>query len=458
MQNATRLLDILDRAYGGTIVDEKEFDLKVVAGGVASALHKYGIRFDPAHIIQSDDDMNDRLFQAAVEFLMSAGVFNKSTQRLMTFTRREIEEALKWAPTSVPYGEGPDARLLVRRGIGDPRPPQVSGGPIGTPLTEDQWIPIMQSYWQEPIIDLVVPGTLSTCFGREVRSRSPWEIVASWQEARFGEEAARRAGRPGIARMCVEMAISDIGHLSSINRGGFKPSDVHVIAMIGEMKTSSELLNKVAHSVQQNGVILGFYNPILGGLAGPAEGVALLIVAGFLALNLVYLPSSVESCPTHPFNFNSTDPRILRAVSAAAAALARNTHLVTEFMTSPVGGPGTATVLYECAAMATVASACGAARVLGVRSAVGVAENHCTGLEARFNGEVAHAAAGIPREQADEIVRQAVAQYEPDLAGRPSGVSFAVAYDPVTLRPRPDWQATYDRVKEQVAGWGLPLT
>jgi methylamine---corrinoid protein Co-methyltransferase len=457
MQNTTRLLDVLDRATSGPIVDEKEFDLKIVAGGVARMLKKHGIRFNPDRIIQRDDDLNDRLFQAALEFLVETGVYHKNTQRLMTFSRREIEEALRWAPSEVPYGEGPDARVMRTRRVEDPRPPQVSGGPIGTPLSEDQWIPIMQSYWQEPIIDLVVPGTLATCYGREVRSGTPWELVASWQEARLGLEAARRAGRPGVARMCVEMAISDVGHLSAIGRGGFAPTDVHVVAMIGEMKTGDELLNKVAHSIQQNGVLLGFYNPILGGLAGPAEGVALLIVAGFLAMSLIYMPASVESCPTHPFNFNSTDPQILRAVSAAAAAVTRNTHLPIEFMTSPVSGPGTETLLYECTAMATVASVCGAGRVLGVRSAVGVVENHCTGLEARFNGEAAHAAAGLSREQADEIVKQAVAEYAPAIAAKPAGIAFADAYDPVTLRPRPEWLAVYDRVKERVAGWGLPL-
>jgi methylamine--corrinoid protein Co-methyltransferase len=457
MQNTTRLLDVLDRAASGPFVDEKEFDLKIVAGGVARMLRKYGIRFNPDQLIQRDDDLNDRLFQAAVEFLEETGVYHKNAQRLMKFSRREIEEALRWAPAEIPFGEGPDARVMRTRAVEDPRPPQVSGGPIGTPLSEDQWLPIMQSYWQEPIIDLVVPGTLSTCYGREVRSGTPWELLASWQEARLGLEAARRAGRPGVARMCVEMAISDVGHLSAIGRGGFAPTDVQVVAMIGEMKTGDELLNKVAHSIQQNGVLLGFYNPILGGLAGPSEGVALLIVAGFLAMSLIYMPASVESCPTHPFNFNSTDPQILRAVSAAAAAVSRNTHLLIEFMTSPVSGPGTESLLYECTAMATVASVCGAGRVLGVRSAVGVAENHCTGLEARFNGEVAHAAAGLSREQADEIAKRAVVEYELVIAAGPVGLPFAELYDPVALRPTPEWLAVYDRAKERVAGWGLPL-
>lgn len=458
MQNMTRLLDVIDRSYDGPLVDEKDFELNHVANGVARVIREYDIRFNREHIIQRDDSLLDRLYEAALDFFVNCGVYNTNTRRRITFTRAEVEEVLKWAPTEVTIGEGPDARPFRTRQVEDPRPPQVSGGPIGTPLSEDQWVPIMQSYWQEPIIDLVVPGCLSTTMGRDVRSKSPLEIVAAWQEASLGNEAARRAGRPGLSRMCVEMAISDVGHLSAISRGGFKPTDVHVVALIGEMKTSNELLNKVAHSIQQNGVILGFYNPILGGLAGPAEGVALLIVAGFIAMHMVYLPASVESCPTHPFHFNSTAPDILRAVSAACTALNRNTHLLTEFMTSPVSGPCTDSLLYECVGMAAVASACGASRVLGVRSAVGVVENHCTGLEARFNGEVAHAAAGLSREQVDAIVQRAVALYEPALAAKPVGVPFSAAYDPITLRPNAEWQAIYDRIKEEMHGWGLPLS
>ena len=458
MRNSARLLEVIDRSLSGPLCEEKEFDLKHVAGGVARVRKEYDLRFDPTRIIQTDEALIDRLWEGAFDFLLRCGVYHTGTRRRMVFSRQEVEQALGEAPEEARFGEGREARILRRRGIEDPRPPQVSGGPIGTPLSEDLWLPIMQSYWQEPVIDLVVPGTLSTIAGREVRSRSPLEILAAWQEEALGREAARRAGRPGLARMCVEMAFSDIGHLSSISRGGFSPSDVHVVAMIGEMKTNTELLNKVTHSIQQNGVVLGFYNPILGGLAGPAEGVAVLIVAGFVAMHLIYMPASVESCPTHAFHFNSTDPQILRAVSAACAAVNRHTHLLTEFMTSPVSGPGTETLLEECVAMATVASACGASRVLGVRSAVGIMENHCTGLEARFNGEVARSAAGLSREQADEIVRRAVARYEPILGEKPAGVPFGRAYDLDTLRPRAEWQGIYEKVREEAAGWGLRLT
>ena len=455
MDKLIRFLDVIDRTYSGPLVDEEEFDLKYVAGGVQRVLQKYDIKFNKDNIIQQDDALIDRAFEAGLDFLIECGVYNRSTGRLIKFSREEIAEALRSAPSEVTIGEGPDARNFRSRKVEDRLPPQVSGGPIGTPLSENQYVPIMQSYWQEPILDLIVPGTLATTYGRQLRSKSPLEIAASWQEVFFGNEAAERTGRQGLARMCVEMSISDIGHLSSISRGGFKPTDVHVVPMIGEMKTNHELLNKIAHSIHQKGVILGFYNPILGGLAGPEEGVAILIIAGWIAMHMIYIPDSVESCPTHPFMFNSTGPQILRAVSVAAAAFARNTHLLTEFMTSPVSGPGTESLLYECVGMAVVASVCGASRILGVRSAVGVVENHCSGLETRFNGEIAHAAAGMSREQADQIVKLALSKYLPLLETKPIGLAFEKVYDLDSLHPRKDWMDIFDKVKEEVSNWGL---
>ncbi len=457
MDKLTRFLDVIDRAYSGPMADEEDFDLKIVAAGVQRVLQRFNIKFNKEQLIQQDDALIDRAFEAGLDFLVECGVYDRSTGRVIKFNRQEILDTITAAPTKVVIGEGNEARVYRPRKVEDPTPPQVSGGPIGTPLSEDQYITIMQSYWQEPILDLIVPGTLATTYGRQLRAKSPLEITASWQESAFGNEAARRAGRPGLSRMCVEMSISDIGHLSSISRGGFKPTDVHVVPMIGEMKTNHELLNKVAHSIHQNGVILGFYNPILGGLAGPEEGVAVLIIAGWIALHMLYMPDSVESCPTHPFSFNSTAPQILRAVSVAAAAFARNTHLLTEFMTSPVSGPGTESLLYECTAMATVASACGASRVLGVRSAVGIVENHCTGLETRFNGEIAHAAAGMSRSDADKIVKKAVAAYLPQLETKPIGLPFDQLYDRETVQPEQAWLDVYYKVKDEVSNWGLAL-
>ena len=457
MQKLDRFLEIIDRMYSGPVVEEKEFDRQNVIKGVARVIEAYDIKFDKDQIIQQDDDMIDRVWEAAKDFVVSCGVYNISSNRVLMFTREEIEEALENAPSEVTIGEGKDSRVMKARKVEDPRPPQVSGGPIGAPITEDLWVPVMQTYYQEPIIDNVVAGIQATTHGRQVRAGTPLEILAAWLESEMTMEAATRAGRPGLSRNVVQASYSDIGHLSAVGSGGFRPVDMHVVPFISEMKTHDELLNKIKHSIKQNGIITGYYNPILGGLGGGPDGLAVLLTAGFMALQIIYQPDTVESCPTHPHLSCSTAPQIIQSISVTAAAFARNSHVLTEFMTSPVGGPCTDTLLYECVAMATAVSVSGAARVFGVRSAVGVVENHCTGLEARFNGEIAHAAAGMSRKEADEIVKKAVALYEPKLGEKPVGLPFTEAYDLETLQPNDKWQVVYDRVKNEVCEWGLPL-
>ena len=89
---------------------------------------------------------------------------------------------------------------------------------------------------------------------------------------------------------------------------------------------------------------------------------------------------------------------------------------------------------------------------------MGVGENHCTGLETRFNGKVAHAAAGLSREQADEIVQKAIAQYQPVMDQKPVGIAFSEAYDLENMQPKPEWMDIYNKVKEEVGGWGLQIS
>jgi methylamine--corrinoid protein Co-methyltransferase len=455
MQNQSRLLDIIDRAYDGPPCDERDFDLKHVAAGVARVVKEYDIKFDRDQLIQQDDAMIGRLFEASLDFLENCGVYNTSTSRRMMFTRREIEEYVASAPREAIIGEGRDARTEVHREVEDPRPPIIIGSPIGSPLSEDMYVPIMQSYIQEPIVDTTTPGTLDSTYGREPRTQSPYEVVAAWQEVDLIFSAARRAGRPGMSIGCVQMAISEIGHLSAISRGGYRPVDWHSIAMFSEMKVNNGLLIKVAHSVRTDGIIQSFYNPILGGLGGGEEGVAVLIVAGLMAMQILYSATTHSSAPVTPLIPADTVPQLLRSMSAAHTALSHHTHLMTDLPVSPLAGPGTETLLYECVAAATIAAVCGASRVMGPRSATGVHLNHCSGLESRLMGEVAHAASGMSREQAEGIVQKAVAEYEPVLSGKPFGRPFQELYDVKTLRPNAEWLGIYDKVKEEVAGWGL---
>jgi methylamine--corrinoid protein Co-methyltransferase len=78
-------------------------------------------------------------------------------------------------------------------------------------------------------------------------------------------------------------------------------------------------------------------------------------------------------------------------------------------------------------------------------------------LEARFNAEVAHAAAGLSRAEANEMIKEFQKHYVPYIDKKPIGKSFTEVYDVVTVRPKPEWQAMYDKVREDVAKIGLKL-
>ena len=190
---------------------------------------------------------------------------------------------------------------------------------------------------------------------------------------------------------------------------------------------------------------------------GGEEGTAVLITAGMIACRMIYMTDFHSSAPVHPFLFNTTGPELMRAQSASTAAMSRNSHLITVLSTSPAGGPGTETLLYECLAMGVLSSVSGVSVSQGVRSAVGVVENHVSGLEERFNAEASIAAAGMSREQADEIVKKAMAEYEPHMGAKPVGQPFWEVYDVLTLEPTAEWLGTYEKVKEQAIAWGLPM-
>jgi hypothetical protein len=255
----------------------------------------------------------------------------------------------------------------------------------------------------------------------------------------------------------VENAVSDISELSASSYGGFSPNDWHHVAMISEFKTDYMALSKLTHAVRTGSIVHAFYNTIYGGSCGGKEGMALAIVGGCILLQMLYMTNTHSVSPAHPFYDNDTTPEIIQAISLGQQALARNSRLLTDVVITPVSGPGTPTLLYECAAMAIMSAASGACGIIGPRSGAGIHSAHVSGLEARFTAEVARAAAGMSRQDADALVRRLVALYQPVLNTRPVGQSFAEVYDPVTVTPRPAWLELYEQVKGELREMGLGL-
>ena len=457
MRHRSRLIEVLRRAESGPIIEEAQFERKLVAPTIKKMVAKYGIEFDREHLVPSDDDLADRVFQAGLEFATEVGMFCQSTSRRITWSRAEYEEGLRFCPDQVIMGAGNDAVICQARRPDDAKRVTMVGGAYGNPVPEDMFVPMMLSFAKEPVVDVIENATLETVYGEPIKADSPWEIVGGWREAELSFEVVGRAGRPGMCIGCVETSPTALAQISASSWGGFRTTDWHHVATISEFKTNYDLLNKVAHTVRIGGIMETYYNPIYGGFVGGAEGVAVAIVAALINLSQINMAHTCCTRPDHPFLGCNTTAELLWAMNIGMQAMSRNTNMLVGTLVGPAGGPGTKTLLYETAAYALGTVASGLSLIESSHSAGGHVPKHVSGLEAKFCGEVTRACAGITRAEANDLVKRLFAIFEPDLKTKPIGKPFHQVYDMVKVEPTPEWQGMYEEVWTEVLKMGVPL-
>lgn len=198
---ATRALtitDVYERFVKGKKVKVEDWDYKVIPENLTALKEKYKISIPEDTFIPEDKDMINRLFQAGLEMLVTTGYYCQDLGRVMHVTEEEVWEGIKKTPKKIILGEGKDiARFYPRHG-NSPVKPIIQGGPTGSPISEDVFVQIMQSYAQEGIVDDLVNGVMTTIEGKPAKSKTPWEIRATMAELRATKEARVRAGRPGL--------------------------------------------------------------------------------------------------------------------------------------------------------------------------------------------------------------------------------------------------------------------
>ncbi len=451
------LLAVLDKTEKGPIVEVGEFDKKLIYQSINDLIEKYEISWDEKTYVPSDDKLADRLFYAGKELALNTGVLCLDSSRQMIWTRDELDWALNNTPNTVTLGAGKDQCTISKRSPDQASPITIAAGAIGIPVPEELFVPVMVSIIQESVIDIVDNASFLTTHGRPIRAGSPWEVVACWQEVDLSFEAARIAGRPGIAIGCAENSPSEIGELATFTREGFRTTDWHHVGMISELKTSYSDLTKAIQYARTGVVSQGFYNPILGGYAGGKEGIAIASVAGLILMRACYGVQTMNTGPSHPSLACNTHPMMLASQNLAFQALSRNTNLLISNMVRPVAGPGTKEILYEIAAHAIGAVASGISYAYGVHSAMGNHASHTSGLESRFLGEISRAAVGLDRKEAGIIVNLLVGKYADTQPQKLIGKAFPEVYDLNTLQPKKEWFQLYEEVKAEAISWGLPL-
>jgi methylamine--corrinoid protein Co-methyltransferase len=437
-------------------MSERDFDMKRIVMNVKKVVKEYDINFSGDNILNTDYEFVDRVWDAGIALLARTGAYSKDTGRVIEYTEAEIRDLIRLAPKEAIYGSEGDAVLEVSRTPDDTRLVTNMGGSVGIPMPKEFVIPSMVSCMQEPLVDMHCPTTsMMLNNGMEIRTKGPSEIVAAWEEVELFKYVSKTMGRPGMANHGVNISVSDIGQLAAGHL--LKRTDSHCIGIISELKVDNTILNKIAQSVMMDAQLSPYANPIYGGLGGGLNGQLVLMTAGLIACSIIFMGTTVGTTPTHPNLFISTSRELMQITSIVFAAISRNSNIMTRLVQTMAGGPVTKTFLYEIIASTTAATKSGVSRLMGPRGATGAVTGKCTGLEARFQGEVIRAAVQLSQEQAEEIIQKAYAKYEDDLDKKPYGKSFWEAYDVNTVKPTDEWQKMYEEVKNEAIGWGLPL-
>jgi methylamine--corrinoid protein Co-methyltransferase len=452
--------DVIGRSESGPLMSEREFDLKL--GREARRLmDRYDIRYDPQQVVPSDDGLADRLYEAALDLFLEMGIYCRDTGRLMTFTREEVETALKHAPRTVTYGRGRDKAVMGVRGIEDPEPPFIIMTPVGTPVAEERFVPMVQSYAQEPLARTFSSAFSQTVHGRTIKSGTPQEVEAAiWNVVKL-REAARAAGRPhiGIHNLVSNAERTDATLAAVQAEFGAQSNDGLCIAAIAELKIDYERVKKVAFLRHSGHNKYGLYGPLMGGYAGGPEATAIVHVAyHFLGL-LAFEAQWHCGFPLHIHHGCNTTRELLWLVAITAQALRRNTHLLVTVNTFAEAGPCTEMVAYEIIANVLSATVSGAHLDL-----VAVARNRhperASGMEGRIGAEAAHVVArqGVTREQANGMIKKILSLYEPQIGKAPLGKRFDECYDLEALKPTRAYCDLYEKVKGTLKGFGLDYT
>lgn len=446
------MLSVLDKAETGPVIDEREWDLNIINRTIKELVKKYEIQWDKNVLVPSDDNLADRLFDAGMEMAREVGVYCLNTKRQMKWSQDELDYILSTAPDEEIIGQG-DEQVTIRHRYPDEDTPVTKvGGPYGTPVPEELYIPIMVSYAQESLLDYIDVATLVTTHGRPIKAGSPWEAVGCWQEAKLSFEVLNRVGRPGMPIGCAEDSPSEIGELATCTYGGYRQTDWHHASFISELKVAYSELTKSIHYQHTKSFAHNFYNTIYGGYVGGADGLAIACVAGIILMKATLNGTTFNPGPSHAHLSCNTFPAMIPSLSLAFQAVSRNTKLLTSSFPRPVGGPCTKELLYEVAAMAIATVPAGASIIEGIQSAAGRVTGHVTGLEARFLAQVAQACEGLTRSEADSLVRKLIPLYadKQKLGGELAGKHFKDAYDVETIQPTAEWQGIYEGVCREI--------
>ncbi len=437
--------EVLERSLSGPVMKERDFDL-AFAKKVRSLSSDLG-PIDAERIIP-DDATADAVFAAALELLAEVGLYNKDSQRVVHLTTGEIEEVAASRLSSVTLGSAQEQVVVRERRPGSPFPPVIVTGPVGGPFTEDLFEPCHRSYAQEPTCQGLLGGVLVGWQGVENMAGRPNEIIVTAAEGELIQEAAERAGKPGLyLGPYPPGGVSSQAILCNHSAAKLDPARTQIpIQLMPELKLNWAKLDLAlycqSHDVHPWTDIVS----VIGAFCRNALESSIAQTAGVLGA-WSFTGGSTASVWSTDIEGLCTRKRNLWANCATTRALERHVGNPVFLLGYASAGPATEMALLETAAYTVAYTAAGGELIWGGSTCNGVDRNRYAGLQGRMVGEAAHAATRLSTNEANDVVNKLFAQYEQDLPTAPKGQTFAECYDFETVQPTDEYLRLYEETK-----------
>ena len=450
------LLEIAERTQTGEKIEDKKWDT-LFYETISRLVKKYDIAHPIEHrFINTDDDMVERAYEAAVEFLETMGIYCLTTKRRVALTRQEILTAIREAPTEILMGTDRDRRVWKQRKIEGREQLNVCPG-HHTPFSEDLAGLVVSNFAQIPRTDFIEGFNFTHIDGREIVG-APMEVYASRRQMNWMREGVRKAGRPGLAVVYypINTRAEDLIGIMDPDHG-LRRTDGILLSLLPDLKMEQDMLSAAIVYEEYGSFKVSGSFAIIGGFCGGVEGAIIEGIAKPIAAMIAYRDYINYTGVEHVHMLNGRQilvPHVNWARSVVNQALNRFTHTICMRWVIPTSGPGTDLCLWE-GAMQSIEAPINGMNLYAPRHCRTTVNHGQTPLEAEWMIEVSDAVIeqGFDRQAGNELLGRIAARFENQKPAE--GYDIGECYDLVHHQPKEPYREIYSSVKAELREMGL---
>lgn len=443
------MYQIIEHMLDGEKMKEYEHEEKIYK--VCSELvETHDIVFDAEYPVPTELKMADRVYTAALELLERVGIYSIDSGRVVKLSEEEINNSMQNNRPSYMIGDGIDKTELSFRDVLDDRKPIIIGGPCGTPISTEAYIPVHRSYANLSCVDSIAPATIYETFDMQLMN-TPLNLYTANTSVTFVKEACNMEGRPG---MCFTSppSISNMNAAIAITHPKFmRQGDIQEIYQQLDLKTTFEAITKAIHYRNIGCLYLCDQGFILGGKTSDRpEQIAIQVVAEAMKARLIHMghlySKQVDDLRTGAGSTLET----MWASFIGSMALSRNSSYMHCTDINDSAGPCTTMMMYETAAQTIGNVVCGTDLLAGPMPNGAHVIDHAGGLDAKLMADVAELATNLSLNDANFLCHSLYKMYESKLKRPDYGKPFKECYTPRTLEPSEEYVEKYNQVMRDI--------